>query len=80
MKITLTRSQVIVVVENICLFAELFIGFLVDWKIGLALTLYEISRACEIRREYKTYHGQIQLYIKQVLTEMFATAKEELRE
>jgi phage protein U len=76
MKITLTRSKVKDVVEDICFFGALF----PDWKIGLALTLYEIARSCEIRREYKLHHGQIQIYIMQVITEMFVTAKKELRE
>lgn len=80
MKITLTRSQVVAVVENICFLGSLFLGFLADWKIGLALFLYNIARGCEIRREYKIHQGQIQAYIKQVLAEMFTTAKKELRE
>jgi hypothetical protein len=80
MKITLTRSKVIDVVEDICFFGALFLGFLADWKIGLALFLYEIARGCEIRREYKIHHGQIQAYITQVIAEMFTTAKRELRE
>jgi hypothetical protein len=78
MKIKSTSYFVLSVIENIFFFAAIVLGFLADWKIGLAILLYEISRAFEVAREFKKHRGQIQLYIK-VLTEMFAMAKE-LRE
>jgi hypothetical protein len=80
MKIKLTIDIIFAVIENIFFFAALFLGFSVDWKIGLAIFLYEIARACEAGREFKKHRGQIQCYIKQVLTEMFTEAKDELRE
>jgi hypothetical protein len=80
MKIKLTGELISSIIENICFFAALGLGFLVDWKIELAIFLYEIARSCEIVREFKKHRGQLQCYIKQVLTEMFTTAQEELRE
>jgi hypothetical protein len=80
MKIKLTIDLIFAVVENIFFFAALGFGFLADWKIGLAIFLYEIARACEAGREFKKHRRQIQCYIRQVLTEMVAAAKNELRE
>jgi hypothetical protein len=79
MKIKLTIGLIFAVIENIFFFTALGLGFLADWKVGLAMLLYEIARACESAREFKKHRGQLQSYIKQVLTEMFVTAKEELR-
>jgi hypothetical protein len=79
MKIKLTIGLIFAVIENIFFFTALGLGFLADWKIGLAILLYEIARACESAREFKKHRGQIQFYIKEVLIEMIATAKEELR-
>lgn len=80
MKIKLTIDLVFGIIENICLVAAFVLGFFVDWKILLVLILYDISRGCEYVREFKEHRGQIQAYIKQVLFEMFTTAKRELRE
>jgi hypothetical protein len=79
MKIKLSIDFMFWVIENIFFFAALALGFWADWKIGFAILLYEIARGCEAGRELKKHRGQIQSYIKQVLTEMFTTAKEELR-
>jgi hypothetical protein len=80
MKIKLTIDLVFAIIENSFFFAAFVFGFLADWKIGLVLILYEIARGFEYAREFEKHRGQIQLYIKQVLTEMFTMAKEELRE
>jgi hypothetical protein len=79
MKIKLTINLIFAVIENIFFFMALGLGFLADWKIGLAILLYEFARAFESARELKKHRGQIQFYIKEVLTEIIATAKEELR-
>ena len=79
MKIKLSIDFVFWVIENISFFAALALGFWADRKTGFAILLYEIARACEVGREFKKHRGQIQFYIKQVLTEMYTTAKEELR-
>jgi hypothetical protein len=79
MRTKLTISLIFTVIENLFFFTALGLGFLTDWKMGLAILFYEIARACESVREFKKHRGQIQSYIKQVLTEMFTSAKEELR-
>jgi hypothetical protein len=80
MKIKLTIDLIFAVIENIFFFAALCFGFLSDWKTGLAIFLYEIARACEAGRDFKKHRGQIQCYIRQVLTEMVTAAKNELLE
>jgi hypothetical protein len=59
------------IIENVLFFTALALMFLLDWKAGLALVLYEISRGCELAREYRQHKSQIFEYIKEVLTDMF---------
>jgi hypothetical protein len=62
------------IIENVLFFTALALMFLLCWKAGLALVLYEITRGCEITREYSRHKSQIQKYIREVLTDMFLEA------
>jgi hypothetical protein len=53
MKTKLTIGLILAVIENIFFFTAVGFGFLADWKIGLAMLLYEIARACESARKFK---------------------------